>query len=67
MLFPEDPIMDGDGLNRLCVVSAGSWLDRDEDVIVNDQLLSALLRGNIEAKIGRRDDLPGTRLTDVGW
>ena len=67
MLFPEDPIMDGDGLNRLRVVSAGSWLDRDEDVIVNDQLLSALLRGNIEAKIGRRDDLPGTRLRDVGW
>jgi hypothetical protein len=32
----------------------------DGDVIVNDQSLSALLWGNIEAKIGRRDDLPGT-------
>jgi hypothetical protein len=32
----------------------------DGDIIVNDQSLSALLWGNIEAKIGRRDDLPGT-------
>ena len=61
--FPEDRIGDGDGdgMSGLCVVNVGSWINRDGDVIVNDQSLSALLWGNIEAKIGRRDDLPGTR------
>lgn len=59
--FPEDRIGDGDGLSGLRVVGAGSWLNRDGDVVVNDQSLSALLWGNIEAKIGRREDLPGTR------
>ncbi|CAB4015761.1 Hypothetical predicted protein [Paramuricea clavata] len=37
MSFPEDPTGDGCGFNGLSVVSAGSWLDRDGMLFVNDQ------------------------------
>ena len=57
--FPELAIGDGDGLRGVMIVRTRGWLD-DGDVEV-DEALSALLWQNIERKIGRREQLPGTR------
>lgn len=58
--FPEDRIGDGDGLSGVLVVGNQGWVD-DGDVSVDDEALSNLLWSNIETKLGRRQDLPGTR------
>jgi hypothetical protein len=58
--FPEQPIGDGDGFRGVTIVHTRGWLD-DGDVEVN-KALSTLLWQNIEWKIGRREQLPGTQL-----
>jgi hypothetical protein len=57
--FPSQPIGDGDGFGGVTIVRTRGWLD-DGDVEVNEAL-STLLWQNIERKIGRREQLPGTR------
>jgi hypothetical protein len=57
--FPELAIGDGDGLRGVTIIRTRGWLD-DGDVEV-DEALSTLLWQNIERKIGRREQLPGTR------
>jgi hypothetical protein len=57
--FPELAIGDGDGLRGVTIIRTRGWLD-DGDVEV-DEALSTLLWQNIERKIGRCEQLPGTR------
>jgi hypothetical protein len=57
--FPELAIGDGDGLRGVTIIRTRGWLD-DGDVEV-DEALSTLLWQNIERKIGRREQLPGTQ------
>ena len=58
--FPEHRVGDGDGLSGLRINNISeSWTD-DHDVLVDDQSLSSLLWNNIESKLGRRQNLPGT-------
>lgn len=58
--FPEDRIGDGDGFSGVHVHRAVGWLQAG-DMVVNDASLSALLWQNVEAKLGRREHLAGTR------
>ena len=58
--FPEDRIGDGVGFSGVHVLRVLQWIE-DEDAIVHDATLSALLWKNVEAKLGRREDLVATR------
>lgn len=59
MSFPIDRVGDGDGISGVRVIAVHGWTD-EGDVPVNDQRLEALLWTNIETKLGRRQNLPGT-------